>query len=131
MFPETLYAGLKQKLAMAIDERLKQLKAYCMNFESKSGSSEPSLNVKLMLELKGRWDELENYLREAKKIRLDAQLSDPFLESLEKTIQTEGKNYIAVIKGLPDKSSESGTRWLQSIVDRIILDCSGIIPSLK
>jgi bifunctional UDP-N-acetylglucosamine pyrophosphorylase / glucosamine-1-phosphate N-acetyltransferase len=131
IFPETLYAGLKQKLAMAIDERLKQLKAYCMNFESKSGSSEPSLNMRLMLELKGRWDELENYLREAKKIRLDAQLSDPFLESLEKTIQTEGKNYIAVIKGLPDKSSESGTRWLQSIVDRIIVDCSGIISSLK
>jgi hypothetical protein len=67
----------------------------------------------------------------SKKIRLDAQFSDPFLESLEKTIQTEGKNYIAVIKGLPKESSESGTRWLQSIVDRIIVDCSGIIPSLK
>jgi hypothetical protein len=130
-FPETLYAGLKQKLAMAIDERLKQLKAYCMNFESKSGNSDPSLNAKLILELKKCWDELEHYLQEAKKIKSYAQFSDPFFQGLEKTIQTEGKNYIAVIKGLPKESSESGTRWLQSIVDRIIVDCSVIIPSLK
>lgn len=130
-FPETLYAGLKQKLAMAIDERLRQLKAYCMNFESASGISDQSLNAMLMSELKERWDELEHYLREAKKIKPHAHLIDPFLEGLEKTIQNEGKNYIAVIKGLPKDSSESGTRWLQNLVDRIIVDCSGIIPSLK
>jgi len=130
-FPETLYAGLKQKLAMALDERLKQLKAYCINFQLKPDGSEQSLNFRLMSELKERWDELEHYLREAKIIRLDAQYSDSFFENLEKIIQTEGKNYIAVIKGLPKESSESGTRWLQSIVDRIIVDCSGIIPSLK
>jgi UDP-N-acetylglucosamine/UDP-N-acetylgalactosamine diphosphorylase len=130
-FPETLYDGLKQKLAMAIDERLRQLKAYCMNFESKSGNSDQSLNAMLMSELKERWDELEHYFQEAKKIKQHAHLIDPFLESLEKTIQKEGKNYIAVIKGLPEESSESGTRWLQSLVDRIIVDCSGIIPSLK
>ncbi len=130
-FPETLYTGLKQKLAMALDERLKQLKAYCINFQLKPDGSEQSLNFRLMSELKERWDELEHYLREAKIIRLDAQYSDSFFENLEKIIQTEGKNYIAVIKGLPKESSESGTRWLQSIVDRIIVDCSGIIPSLK
>lgn len=130
-FPETLYDGLKQKLAMAIDERLRQLKAYCMNFESKSGNSDQSLNAMLMSELKERWDELEHYFQEAKKIKPHAHLIDPFLESLEKTIQKEGKNYIAVIKGLPKESSESGTLWLQNLVDRIIVDCSGIIPSLK
>ena len=130
-FPETLYVGLKQKLAMAMDERLKQLKAYCINFQSKPEGSEQSLNIRLMSELKERWDELEHYLREAKKIRLDAQYSDSFFENLDKIIQTEGKNYIAVIKGLPKESSESGTRWLQRIVDRIIVDCSDIIPSLK
>ncbi len=130
-FPETLFDGLKQKLAMAIDERLKQLKAYCMNFESKSGNLDQSLNARLMSELIERWDELEHYFQEAKKIKPYAHLIDPFLESLEKTIQKEGKNYIAVIKGLPKESSESGTRWLQSLVDRIIVDCSGIIPSLK
>jgi UDP-N-acetylglucosamine/UDP-N-acetylgalactosamine diphosphorylase len=130
-FPETLYTGLKQKLAMALDERLKQLKAYCINFQLKPEGSQQSLNIRLMTELKERWDELEHYLREAKIIRLDAQYSDSFFENLEKIIQTEGKNYIAVIKGLPKESSESGTRWLQSIVDLIIVDCSGIIPSLK
>jgi UDP-N-acetylglucosamine/UDP-N-acetylgalactosamine diphosphorylase len=130
-FPETLYDGLKQKLAMAIDERLKQLKSYCLNFESKSGNLDQSLNAGLMSELIERWDELEHYFQEAKKIKPHAHLIDPFLESLEKTIQKEGKNYIAVIKGLPKELSESGTRWLQSLVDRIIVDCSGIIPSLK
>ncbi len=131
-FPETLYSGLKQKLDMAIDERIRQLKAYCMNYESKSVSSEPSSqNVRLILELKEHWTELEHYLQECKNIRSPASLMDPFLESLDKSIQTEGKNYISAIKGLPTKSSESGTRWLQSLVERILADCSGIIPSLK
>ncbi len=130
-FPETLYAGLKQKLAMAIDERLRQLKAYCMNFEPASGNSDQSPNAMLMSELKERWDDLEHYLRESKKIKPHPHFIDPFLEGLEKTIQNEGKNYIAVIKGLPKESSESGTLWLQNLVDRITVDCSAIIPSLK
>lgn len=130
-FPETLYAGLKQKLAMAIDERLRQLKAYCMNFDPASGISDQSPNAMLMSELKERWDDLEHYLRESKKIKPHPHLIDPFLEGLEKTIQKEGKNYIAVIKGLPKESSESGTLWLQNLVDRITVDCSAIIPSLK
>jgi bifunctional UDP-N-acetylglucosamine pyrophosphorylase / glucosamine-1-phosphate N-acetyltransferase len=131
-FPELLYAGLKQKLIMAIDERIRQLKSYCMNSEEpKSGSAGRSISAKLILELKERWAELEHQLQEAKKIRLDAQLSDFFIEIIAKAIDKKGKNYIAVIKGLPEESSESGTRWLQSIIDRIVDDCSNTIPSLK
>jgi bifunctional UDP-N-acetylglucosamine pyrophosphorylase / glucosamine-1-phosphate N-acetyltransferase len=130
-FPENLFAGLKQKVDMAIDERLKQFKAYCLNFPSKSGSRGKSQQVRLMAELKERLEEFEHFIQENKKIRLDAQLSDPFLESLAKTIEKEGKNYITVIKQLPEESSESGTIWLQSLVDRIISHCSTIIPSLK
>jgi bifunctional UDP-N-acetylglucosamine pyrophosphorylase / glucosamine-1-phosphate N-acetyltransferase len=130
-FPENLFTGLKQKLDMAIDERIKQFKTYCMILPSKPGRSETSRNGSLMSELKERWEEIEHYLQDTKKIRLDAQLSEPFIESLAKTIEKEGKNYIAVIKGLPEESSESGTIWLQSLVDRIVIHCSTIIPSLK
>jgi hypothetical protein len=32
---------------------------------------------------------------------------------------------------LPQETSESGTIWLQGLVDGIISHCSAIIPSLK
>ena len=130
-FPETLHAGLMQKLNMAIDERIKQLKAFCMNIDTKPDISGQSPSMILASELKERWDELEHHLHEAGKIRSYTFDSDLFLESLHKTIQKEGKNYIDVIKGLPKEASETGTRWLQSLVDKTITDSSKIIPSLK
>ena len=130
-FPETLYSGLKQKLFMAIDERLKQFKAFCINFDINLDASGKSANIMLVSDLKERWNELENYLEESKKIRSYTQYSDSFLESLQDAIQKEGKNYIPVIKSLPKEVSENGTRWLQGLVDKIINDSSDIIPSLK
>ena len=130
-FPETLYSGLKQKLFMAIDERLTQFKTFCMNFDINLDVSGKSTNIMLASDLKERWDELENYLQESKKIRSYTQYSDSFLESLQDAIQKEGKNYIPVIKGLPKEVTENGTLWLQGLVDKIINDSSDIIPSLK
>lgn len=130
-FPETLYSGLKQKLFMAIDERLTQFKTFCMNFDTNLDVSGKSTNIMLASDLKERWDELENYLQESKKIRSYTQYSDSFLESLQDAIQKEGKNYIPVIKGLPKEVTENGTLWLQGLVDKIINDSSDIIPSLK
>ncbi|MFO8083288.1 MAG: protein GlmU [Desulfobacterales bacterium] len=130
-FPEPLFFGLKEKLDMAINERIRQLKAYCMNFQENSIDSQTSPPIKLMSELKERWQELEHYFVQAKMGRFHTRQRDVFLEQIEKIIQKKGKHYITVIKRLPKNLSESGTSWLNNVADRILGDCSQIIPTLK
>lgn len=129
-FPEPLLAGLKEKLDMAIDERIKQLKTYCNHFSADGAVSESSPVGKLIADLNEGWFELESYLQEARNIGFYARRKDRFLEQLGKTIEREGKNYISIIKGLPSNVSESGTLWLEGLVDRILEDCTRIIPSI-
>lgn len=131
-FPETLFTGVKEKLDMAIDERITRLKAYGISFPSDiSNEAQPTLSAKMIVDFKKRWPELQNCLIEAKKIRLKNQHEESFLEKLDITIQEEGKNYVTVIKKLPENVSSLGTQWLQTVIDRIVDDCSRIIPSIK
>ncbi|MBU4420985.1 MAG: protein GlmU [Proteobacteria bacterium] len=98
-FPDVLFDGLKEKLNMAIDERIRKLKDFCQNQPDFYGIEE-SLN----------------------KMRLnegDRSLRDSFLKHIDSGIQKSGMNYISVIKGLENKSSELGTKWLQGIVDSV------------
>ncbi len=98
-FPDVLFDGLKEKLNMAIDERIKKLKEFCQNQPDFYGIEE-SFN----------------------KMRLnegDKSLRYTFLKHIDSGIEKSGMNYISVIKGLEDKSSELGTKWLQGIVDSV------------
>jgi UDP-N-acetylglucosamine/UDP-N-acetylgalactosamine diphosphorylase len=98
-FPDVLFEGLKEKLNMAIDERIRKLKDFCKNQPDFVGIEE-SFN----------------------KMRLnegDGSLRDTFLKHIDSGIQKSGVNYISVIKGLENKSSELGTKWLQGIVDSV------------
>ena len=49
----------------------------------------------------------------------DRSLRDTFLKHIDSGIEASGMNYISVIKGLENKSSEIGTKWLQGIVDSV------------
>jgi len=98
-FPDVLFEGLKEKLNMAIDERIRKLKDFCKNQPDFVGIKE-SFN----------------------KMRLnegDGSLRDTFLKHIDSGIKKSGVNYISVIKGLENKSSELGTKWLQGIVDSV------------
>ncbi|MDL1968333.1 MAG: protein GlmU [Deltaproteobacteria bacterium] len=98
-FPDVLFDGLKEKLNMAIDERIRKLKDFCRNQPDFDGIKD-SFN----------------------KMRLnegDISLRDTFLKHIDSGIQKSGMNYISVIKGLENKSSELGTKWLQGIVDSV------------
>ena len=98
-FSDVLFDGLKEKLNMAIDERIRKLKDFCRN-QSDFDGIEESFN----------------------KMRLnegDRSLRDTFLKHIDSGIQKSGMNYISVIKGLENKSFELGTKWLQGIVDNV------------
>jgi len=98
-FPDVLFDGLKEKLNMAIDERIRKLKDFCQN--------QPD------------FDGIEDSFNKMRLNEGDRSLRDTFLKHIDSGIQKSGMNYISVIKGLENKSSELGTKWLQGIVDSV------------
>lgn len=102
-FPEPLLEGLKEKADMAFKERMKRLKEFFDKTESSS-----------------RWPEIEAALSRCPSYEGDTGLRDRFLEKITDQIRINGNDYISVIKGLDPNNAETGTLWLQGIVDHII-----------
>ena len=109
-FPEELFDGLKEKLNMALEERIKRLKEYCLKIQTLK-------QQKIAGDKK--WSELEELFVHMNGIEGDAKLKDTFLEKIHTGITKSGKDYISVIKGLNNEDAVTGTRWLQGIVDQI------------
>ena len=121
-FPENLMSGLKKNIQAAIEERIERLEAVCLK-TPKTGSQKP--------ELYERWPEVNESLKTHQKNEGATGLRDKFLDSVARGISATGKNYIAVIQGLAPEDSETGTRWLQGIVDGITTEVQRIVPSLS
>ena len=103
-FPDVLFDGLKEKLNMAIDERIRKLKDFCQNQSDFSGPD---------------FHEIEESFNKMRLNEGDKSLRNAFLKHIDSGIQKSGMNYISVIKRLENKSSELGTKWLQGIVDNV------------
>ena len=138
-FPETLLAGLEEKLQRAISERVNRLEALCdrikisleMETQKSSERERSSPAWKQKQELVARWSRLQDLLRQSREETGEAGDRDAFLEKVQKGIRKTGRNYISVIQGLPPSDGVIGTRWLQGIVDRVIDDALRVIPSFK
>jgi UDP-N-acetylglucosamine/UDP-N-acetylgalactosamine diphosphorylase len=137
-FPKPLFAGLKEKLYMAIDERIKRFKALCDKMQDVAASDqyaendEPSSIVaRQKHELYRMRIRLEESFVELRDNAGDQALRDVFLERIDTGIKKWGKDYITVIKGLESKDSKAGTMWLQGIVDNITIKLLEIIPSFR
>ena len=115
-FPEALLIGLKQKVNLAIAERIERLGVVCRkNSES---------------DIYERWPELEESFNRWQDAQGDLSVMENFLEKVVQGISISGKNYIAVIQGLKADDAQNGTRWLQGIVDSIVAEAQRIMPSL-
>ena len=113
-FPDPLFSGARLTLGMAINERLKRLRGL---FEKASGARE-------FLE---RWQDIENVFmnfREPGEIQYQRDL---FLEHIASMISQLGKDYIKVIKNLPEYVSSAGTAWLEGTINMITNKISEII----
>jgi len=135
-FPKPLFEGLKEKLDMAIGERIHRLKALSQKvFDSVEADqfhtkeNEPPLVLKQKNELFKRWSELEEYFKSRHHVGENKELRDVFLEKLDLGIKTSGKDYIPVIKGLSIEDTKVGTAWLQGIVDNITAGALKVLPS--
>ena len=137
-FTEPLFVALKEKLRMAIDERIQQLKALSQKmpdsviaYQNYTKENASSRILKQKNEFLERSDELEDYFRSQENIAVEENLRDAFMEKIRQGAQTSGKDYISVIKGLKDTEKVHGTLWLQSIVDHIIDDAFEFLPSFN
>lgn len=137
-FTEPLFVGLKEKLRMAIDERIQRLKALSQKmpdsviaYQNYAKENASSRILKQKNEFYERGNELEEYFRSQTNIGVKENLRDGFMEKIRRSVQTSGKDYIPVIKGLKDTDKEQGTLWLQSIVDHITDDALKFLPSFN
>jgi UDP-N-acetylglucosamine/UDP-N-acetylgalactosamine diphosphorylase len=137
-FPQPLFDGLKEKLNMVFDERIKRFKELCRKMQESGRAYKKIPNEKASQqvldnknELYKRWPVLEESFSLHRSAEDKEGLRDPFLEKIFSGIKTSGKDYISVIKGLDVEDAETGTRWLQGIVDRITTEILNIIPSFQ
>jgi len=137
-FPEPLLDALKEKLAMAVDERIGRLKTLSQKMPdsakvyqkiSKENASSRILQQKN--EFYNQWAEIDDHFRSLKNIDVKENLRDMFLKAIHLGIINTRKDYISVITKLKSEDKENGTRWLQGIVDHIVDGVLRIIPSFK
>ncbi|MBL7208202.1 MAG: hypothetical protein ISS67_06765, partial [Desulfobacterales bacterium] len=130
-FPEPLFVGLKEKLNMAIDERIKRFKDLCDKMPDAADDKPSSTVARQKHELYNMRIRLEESFAELRDNAGDQALRDVFLERIDAGIKKSGKDYITVIKGFESEDSKTGTMWLQGIVDDITLKLLEIIPSFR
>jgi bifunctional UDP-N-acetylglucosamine pyrophosphorylase / glucosamine-1-phosphate N-acetyltransferase len=127
--PEPLWEGLCTTMEMAIEERLKRLDGLRRNmppsmeiYKAQAGeaASQQLLSEKQIFF--DRWPKVVDRLIKD-DVCGDLYLRDRFLETLTKHIQSAGTDYVPVIQALAPETVDSGTRWLQGIVDSVVTIC--------
>ena len=131
-FPQPLLDGLKEKLNMAIKERVKRLGDLCLKMPDPEIAKETSERLMLQKkELRDRWPEMEEAFKTNKNKEGDLSIRDLFLETINREIKMSGENYIPVIKSLSVENATQGTKWLQGIVDNITAQIIEIMPTFN
>jgi UDP-N-acetylglucosamine/UDP-N-acetylgalactosamine diphosphorylase len=131
-FPQQLLDGLKEKLNMAIEERVKRLGELCLKMPDPDITKETSDRLmRQKNDLRDRWPEMEDAFKTHKKKEDDLSIRDSFLETINRGIKISGRDYIPIIKSLSVENATQGTKWLQGIVDDITAQIIELIPTLN
>jgi UDP-N-acetylglucosamine/UDP-N-acetylgalactosamine diphosphorylase len=135
---QMLFDGATEKLDMAIEERVKRFEGLAQKMPEsaqkykaimKHGASKKILEQKQAL-YEG-WPRLEGIFERNLDEPGDLSIREPFLGAISKRIGESGSDYIAAVQGLDSAWSDTGTRWLESIVDRINEQVLEVMPSFK
>ncbi len=127
--PEPLWKGLCATLETAIDERLRRMADLCRKmpasikrYKAQAGDAASGQLLAEKQALSDRWPAVAERLNK-NTFSGDLMLRDRFLENLTPQIQRLGTDYLAVIQALPPEMVETGTSWLQGIVDAVVSQC--------
>ena len=130
VFPQALLEGLTEKLASGIDERIRRLGELIekMPVSDPSGDAEADPFRAQRKALHACGPGLAAWLDSSRQQTGGAHFRDRFLSVLETRIQASGREYIPVIQGLAPGETETGTCWLQSVVDAVVAGAQKILP---
>ena len=133
-----LYEGAREKLDMAIEERLKRFRALSEKMEhsiSMAGRVFDGDRVKDLIRLKrefsNNWSRIEECF--AGKYEENAALDErnAFLEIIRGRAVEGEPEYLSTIQSFSAEEKRKGTVWLQSIVDHITGRVFDVIPSYR
>ena len=136
-FPEGLLTGVREKLNLAIAERLSRLEALGNNMQSNMQIRKPTKSKRVSAavlqaqELSQRWSDLKGVFEQLKGDEEDTSNRNLFLEKIDEGIAEKGRDYLTVIQALVSTDAAIGTQWLQGIVDRVVAAALNVIPSYK
>jgi UDP-N-acetylglucosamine/UDP-N-acetylgalactosamine diphosphorylase len=122
-FPVELLDGLKEKLEINIKERIRRLgdlphlidKAGCSDYRSE--------------ELQQNWSEIKSFFGSCFSLIGKQNLLEDFKTRLRRSREFKNKDYICAIRTLDKEDSGMGSKWLQGIINHIMIGVSSIIPS--
>ncbi len=127
-FTRELFEGLRETLQAAIQERIARLLAYCRDLPVPCDPR--TVQENRQCEVFSNCEQLERLFLMQKTWQGNDGLRENFLEAVHQGILQKGKNYISVVQGIPEKQRESGTFWLQGIIDPIVKEALEIFPLL-
>ncbi|MCD6137228.1 MAG: UDP-N-acetylglucosamine pyrophosphorylase [Deltaproteobacteria bacterium] len=135
---EMLYAGVLEKLEMALNERIKRFKTLAEKMPESAAEYRKVMKTKAddtilrqKQELFDRWQDLEALFTRYREYEGDASRREPFLEKIANLIKEKGCNYLPVIRSLDKTWSAKGTKWLQGIVDTVNQEAFELLPSYR
>jgi UDP-N-acetylglucosamine/UDP-N-acetylgalactosamine diphosphorylase len=115
-FPRGLFEGLMQNVRSAIVERMRRLMELA---EKMKAGGDPVLAE--------AWPGIEEKLARQHENTGDLRLAEAFKEKVASRIAREGKDYITVVRSLSREDTETGTAWLQGIVDEAVAEAFAAI----
>ncbi|MFZ2633704.1 MAG: protein GlmU [Desulfosalsimonadaceae bacterium] len=118
-FPKELHTGLVKTLDLAIDERIQKLSGFIDKLSDISGDSDVLSDQAHVIVR--QWPETKDFLRSCQKTPVsgDSRLKNLFADAVHNGISALGADYLTVIKALSPEDSQTGTLWLQGIVDQV------------
>ena len=136
-FPDILHKGLKEKINMGLEERIKRFEELCnkMPFSidkisHKDGRS--TILLEQQQELCDKKESVTELLRLLIKSKNGTEgMKNTFLEGVNRTRQEYGPDYLGTIKALTPADVNAGTVWLRSVVDTVIDRIGNVLPSFR
>ncbi len=137
-FGAELYEGVREKLDMAIEERLKQFAALSEKMEQSisiagrifDGEAAKDL-IGLKREFSNNWSGIEECFAGKYEEQTALDERNAFLDIIRASAAEGRPDYLSTIQSLGAEEKQKGTVWLQSIVDHIAGRVFDLIPSYR
>jgi bifunctional UDP-N-acetylglucosamine pyrophosphorylase/glucosamine-1-phosphate N-acetyltransferase len=129
-FGELLHAGAMEKLSLAKQERMTRLKAMADRMSATLDNPSKAKTGIRRREFRDRVPEMIGIFSVEPPPELGAEERDRFLTSFHRQRAEHPGVYVDLIRSLPATVTESGSRWLQKIVDALCHQASALLPSL-